>query len=206
MPLGPILQYRPFRLNVEGLVPAPDAVQYAGNYKLTTQGWVPDTSGSGVTALSVVSPFLSTGGSTPTLSIKQAGPTSSGYLSIADWQAFNAKEPGFGAGTAAQYLRGDKTWQALNKTAVGLPNVENTALSTWGGSSNLTVLGIVSSLQVNAGFGCNSKTPQTAYASGGALTAYVTGAFGLDSSANMTALYNLVVAMRAALVANGIMS
>lgn len=61
-------------------------------------------------------------------------------------------------------------------------------------------------LTVTGAFGCNSKTAQTAYASGGALAAYTTGAFGLDSDAHMTSLYNLVVAMRAALVANGIMS
>lgn len=55
-------------------------------------------------------------------------------------------------------------------------------------------------------FGCNTKAAQTAYASGGALAAYGAGANGLDSGANMAALHALVVAMRAALVANGIMS
>lgn len=37
------------------------------------------------------------------------------------------KEPAIGAGTAMQYWRGDKTWQPLNKAAVGLGNVNNTA-------------------------------------------------------------------------------
>ena len=37
------------------------------------------------------------------------------------------KEPAFAAGTAAQYRRGDKTWQTLNKSAVGLGSVDNTA-------------------------------------------------------------------------------
>ncbi len=55
-------------------------------------------------------------------------------------------------------------------------------------------------------FGCNAATAQTAAASGGALASYSTGAFGLDSDANMHALYTLVVNMRAALVANGILS
>lgn len=57
-----------------------------------------------------------------------------------------------------------------------------------------------------AAFGCNAAAVQTSYASGGALAGYVTGAFGLDSDAHMTALYDLVVKIRAALVANGIMS
>jgi hypothetical protein len=37
------------------------------------------------------------------------------------------KEPAIAAGTTGQYYRGDKTWQTLNKTAVGLANVDNTA-------------------------------------------------------------------------------
>jgi len=37
------------------------------------------------------------------------------------------KENTITAGTTAQYWRGDKTWQTLDKTAVGLSNVDNTA-------------------------------------------------------------------------------
>ena len=36
-------------------------------------------------------------------------------------------EPAIAAGTTAQYRRGDKTWQTLNKAAVGLGNVDNTS-------------------------------------------------------------------------------
>lgn len=36
-------------------------------------------------------------------------------------------EPTIAAGTSAQYWRGDKSWQALDKAAVGLGNVDNTA-------------------------------------------------------------------------------
>jgi len=61
-------------------------------------------------------------------------------------------------------------------------------------------------LHVADKFGCNGANPQADVASGGALAAYVTGAFGLDSDAHMKAMYDLVVAIRAALVANGIMS
>jgi hypothetical protein len=53
----------------------------------------------------------------------------------------DAKEPTISAGTTGQYWRGDKSWQALNKSAVGLSNVENTALSTWAGTTNLTTIG-----------------------------------------------------------------
>ena len=62
------------------------------------------------------------------------------------------------------------------------------------------------SIVSTGGFGCNGSAAQTAYASGGVLAAYATGAFGLDSDAHMSALHAQVVAIRAALVANGIMS
>ena len=37
------------------------------------------------------------------------------------------KEPVITAGNSTQYYRGDKTWQTLDKAAVGLTNVDNTA-------------------------------------------------------------------------------
>lgn len=41
--------------------------------------------------------------------------------------AVSGKESTITAGTTAQYWRGDKSWQALDKTAVGLANVDNTS-------------------------------------------------------------------------------
>lgn len=61
------------------------------------------------------------------------------------------------------------------------------------------------SLTVTGAFGCNGKTAQAGVTAGAAPAAYVTGAFGLDSDANMHAFYDLVIAMRAALLANGIL-
>ncbi len=55
------------------------------------------------------------------------------------------------SGTNSQYLRGDKTWQTLNKSAVGLSNVENTALSAWQGSGAVAILGTVTSGTWSAG-------------------------------------------------------
>ena len=46
---------------------------------------------------------------------------------IASAAAWNAKEGGIVAGTTGQYWRGDKSWQTLDKNAVGLGNVDNTA-------------------------------------------------------------------------------
>lgn len=48
-------------------------------------------------------------------------------ISTATQTALDAKEPTITAGTTAQYWRGDKSWQTLNKAAVGLSNVDNTS-------------------------------------------------------------------------------
>ena len=41
--------------------------------------------------------------------------------------ALDAKEPTITAGTTSQYYRGDKSFQTVDKTAVGLSNVDNTS-------------------------------------------------------------------------------
>lgn len=48
-------------------------------------------------------------------------------ISTATQTALNAKEPTISAGTTSQYWRGDKSWQTLDKSAVGLSNVDNTS-------------------------------------------------------------------------------
>jgi len=51
-------------------------------------------------------------------------------VSTATQTALDGKENTITAGTTAQYYRGDKTWQTLDKTAVGLANVDNTSDAT----------------------------------------------------------------------------
>ena len=46
---------------------------------------------------------------------------------IADDTDLATKEPTISSGTTSQYYRGDKTWQTLDKTSVGLGNVDNTS-------------------------------------------------------------------------------
>lgn len=48
-------------------------------------------------------------------------------ISTATQTALNGKENSITSGTTGQYWRGDKTWQTLDKTAVGLSNVDNTS-------------------------------------------------------------------------------
>ncbi len=72
-------------------------------------------------------------------------PTTLAEYGITDAQPFIT------AGLSTQYWRGDKTWQTLDKSTIGLGNVENTALSTWQGSANLNSLGTVTTGVWNAG-------------------------------------------------------
>ncbi|MEO5950495.1 MAG: hypothetical protein ABIQ04_03540 [Candidatus Saccharimonadales bacterium] len=48
-------------------------------------------------------------------------------ISTATQNGLNTKEPSVTSGTVGQYYRGDKSWQTLDKTAVGLSNVDNTS-------------------------------------------------------------------------------
>lgn len=50
-----------------------------------------------------------------------------GYLKATDFVLFSNKEPAITAGTTGQYYSGDKTFQPLNKAAVGLGNVDDTS-------------------------------------------------------------------------------
>ena len=67
------------------------------------------------------------------------------------------------------------------------------------------MLDVTGDIRASTGFGCNSKTPQTAYASGGAV-ATGAGAFGFASDAERASVTTLLANIRLALVANGIMS
>lgn len=73
-------------------------------------------------------------GTYPNISISSSGGGSAtwGFITGGDPMAqtdlaalFNSKQDFISVGTTSQYYRGDKTWQTLNKTAVGLANVDN---------------------------------------------------------------------------------
>ena len=98
-----------------------------------------------------------------------------------------------------------RAFSVFSSTAGVLGVYDDTA-----GADRLTIsatgaVAIPGTLTVTGAFGCNGATAQTAVTIGAALAAYVTGGFGLDSNANMSALHADVVAMRAALLANGIL-
>jgi hypothetical protein len=94
------------------------------------------------------------------------------------------------AGTVTQYWRGDKTWQTLNKQAVGLGNVENIQLSTWAGSSNLSNLGTITSGIWNAGAitSSSSVTANMFIKTGGTSSQFLKADGSVDNNNYTTAL------------------
>lgn len=85
--------------------------------KLSTSGTAADVNPAGTSIAAALSGKLSTSGIAA--DVNPAG------TSIA--AALSGKEPAYSAGTIADYFRGDKSWQALNATAVGLGSVSNDA-------------------------------------------------------------------------------
>jgi hypothetical protein len=77
------------------------------------------------------------------------------------------------------------SWTTLTSTDVGLGNVENTALSTWAGSSNITTVGNLVGLTLNTGFiTINTGETETLYINNtGNTTTYIGD---VDGSGNGT--------------------
>ena len=155
---------------------------------------------------------ISSSGSTHTFNIPTASASNRGLLSSANWSTFNGKqdaltsgttiktinstsvlgsgniavEPVVTAGTTSQYYRGDKTFQTLDKTAVGLANVDNTsdankpvstatqtALNAKQGTLTLTTTGTSGAATL---VGSTLNVP--IYAGAGSVTSFQTGSFG----------------------------
>ena len=70
---------------------------------------------------------LEVNGNIKATSFIKTGGTASQFLKADGSVDSNEYNPLIAAGTTSQYWRGDKTWQSLDKTAVGLGNVDNTS-------------------------------------------------------------------------------
>ena len=96
-----------------------------------------------------------------TVPIRQSSGSSDGWLSSANWTTFNSKQAAYTNLTSIGSLANATGWLYNNgsgtfsystptKSDVGLSNVENTALSTWAGSTNITTLGTIGTGAWNA--------------------------------------------------------
>lgn len=157
---------------------------------------------SGVTTAAISSTATVTSASAVALAVGLAGATNPAFVvdSSTASQAAGLKVTGAATG-------GTVAIAAIDSGADANVTVNAKGAGTIGiGSVSTGAVTITPATKVVGAFGCNNATPQTPVASGGALAAYGTGAFGFDSDANAHAIYDLLVAVRAALVANGIMS
>lgn len=94
-------------------------------------------------------------------------------------------------------------------TTTALANPRTIGGVSFDGTTNITVLTATGPFTVTSGFGCNGKTAQTSYASGGtvATTASTnTAPYGYTTTAQADAIVTKLNNIINALVANGIMS
>lgn len=100
-----------------------------GNFDLVD---VTDTSGF-VTAVTASAPLSSSGGTTPNLTITQAGAASNGFLSSIDWNTFNNKQS---AGNYITALTGDISASGPGSATATLATV-NSTVGSFGSASNV---------------------------------------------------------------------
>jgi hypothetical protein len=121
--------------------------------------------GGGVTGVTASAPLSSSGGAAPNLSMSAASAGASGYLSQADWAAFNAKVQSVGA-TAPLSSSGGAT-PTLSMTAAGSAsggyltaadwNAFNTKISSVSAGAGISVTGTTTPT-VSAAFGNTAGT------------------------------------------------
>lgn len=117
---------------------------------ITGQEIIDAATGSGVTAVTGTAPIESTGGTTPDLSIRQSGSLDDGYLSSADWIAFNNKQDALVSGTNIKTVNSTSLLGsgniAVQPTLVSGTNIKTINGSSVLGSGNLTISGGVTSV------------------------------------------------------------
>lgn len=114
--------------------------------------------------------------------VKLAGDLS-GTADLPTVPGLATKEPTIAPGTTGQYWRGDKSWQTLDKNAVGLGNVDNTSdLSKPISTATQTALNLKEDT-VNKSTNTSLGTSNTLYPSQNAVKVYVDAQVGaIDSN------------------------
>jgi hypothetical protein len=117
--------------NVNGVASSADLtsiVAASSSNLLTLSGATLTSAVNGIaSSVDLSSAFAIPDATTTTKGIIQLGGDLRGTAAAPTVPGLLTKEPLITAGTIAQYWRGDKTWQTLDKSVVGLGNVDNTS-------------------------------------------------------------------------------
>lgn len=101
--------------------------------------------GGSVTDVTATAPIESTGGTTPDLSIRQSGSLDDGYLSSADWIAFNNKQEALVSGTNIKTVNGNSLLGSgglsVQPTLVSGTNIKTVNGNSLLGSGDVTISG-----------------------------------------------------------------
>lgn len=111
-----------------------------------------------------------------------------------------------GSGSAGGAFGCHGTYSGSAQVLIGLDNGTTTDPATSDRVQIASTLGVWGTLRVTGAFGCNTKAPQTALASGGAVTQTAGATYTATEQAMLGSLKTLANNIRTALVNNGIMS
>jgi hypothetical protein len=187
------------------------AVSIGANLSFTGGTLSATGGGGGVSAVTASAPLASSGGATPDISFTGTlGIANGGTGQTTAGNAFDALAPTTTLGdviyhdgtdnvrlagqttTTRNFLRQTGTgslsaapaWDTVTKTDVGLSNVENTALSTWAGSGNLTTTGTIRpTADDGAALGVSGTAYSDVYLASGAVVDFNAGDVTITHSA-----------------------
>lgn len=130
-----------------------------------------------------------------TIYMRQATPSGTNYTLYTNGTSVTH----LNAPTTLNLCTGGTTILAITSSALTFSNAVNMVFNTTTGTK------IGTGTKQKLSFWNATPIVQPSGATQAALAAYATGAFGLDSNANMQAMYDLVMAMRTVLVNTGLM-
>lgn len=136
----------------------------SGVTKKATVDDILSAASAGVTSVTGTAPIVSSGGTTPAISITQASTSTNGYLSSTDWNTFNNKQPAGSYLTSGGALGTPSSGTATNLTGLPLSTGVTGVLPVANGGSGTSTPSLVAGTNVTIS---GTWPNQTIAASGG---------------------------------------